>query len=412
MAPSTSFHLGARRDDFELPANVQGEPLVYLCGHSLGALPHAARKELNEGIRTWATRAVDGHFEGERPWFHLGEDLRTPMAKIVGATPADVALHGSLTGNLHLLLRSFYQPQGQRTKLMIEYGSFPSDRFCARSHVASRSLDPDAHVIEVKGQGPHGIPRNEEILAAIKAAGDTLATVMLPGVSYVTGGVYDIAAISQAAHDQGATIGWDLAHAVGNIELQLEADNADFAAWCTYKYLNGGPGAVGGYFVHPKHTQAQAPSLARYEGWWGNRKDTRFQPNQDFQAGQGAEPWQLSNVPVFSMLPLYASLPMFAEHGMANIARVGHEAHRQLREAITAVRPHVEIITPIDAHGSQLSLRLPNQADKLQKSLQTMDILCDTRGTDILRVAPASLYNWPSDLDRFVTAFDKLLDRI
>lgn len=402
---------GVFRGQFELPLSENGDPLVYLCGHSLGAMPAAAKTMLLRGIEDWSTRAVDGHFEGAHPWFYLGEDLRSAMGSIVGAADEHVALHGTLTTNLHLLLRSFYQPKGKRTKILMEHGAFPSDRFCIRSHVASRSLDPDVHIVTVEGAGPLGVPTTDDLLQAIAKHGDELATILLPGVSYASGTVYDIAKITSAGRDAGAFVGWDLAHAVGNIQLALEADGVDFAAWCTYKYLNGGPGAVAGYFVHPRHTADASQAPPRYEGWWGNHVETRFQPNQNFQAAAGAAAWQLSNVPVFSLLPLYVSLPMFAQVGMERLAELGRESHRYVRRALKEMHPSLQFLTPEDAHGAQLSIYLPQRAEQVQQSLRAIGVLCDTRGTDILRFAAAPLYNHQADLDRFLLAFDHYLDR-
>ena len=407
----TRFQLGDSRGDFELPTTPHGAPLSYLCGHSLGAMPRAARRWLEQGMNDWSKLAVDGHFDGDTPWFHLGEALQAPMGAIVGAAAENVALANSLTTNLNLLLVSFYRPVGKRSKILMEYGAFPSDRFLIRSHVASRGLDPDHHVLEVKGAGALGVPTSEELLAAIHMHGDELATILLPGVSYSTGTVYDIAGISQAGREAGAYVGWDLAHAVGNIELQLEADGADFAAWCTYKYLNGGPGAVGGYFVHPRHTERVQQEMPRYEGWWGNHASSRFEPNAPFKPAMGAAAWQLSNVPVFSMLPLYASLPMFADIGVKRLAALGREGHQRARQAIFAARPKLQVITPEDAHGAQLSLSISGRAAAVQTALQHEGILCDTRGDDILRFAAAPLYNHKEDIDRFVTVLDQILDR-
>lgn len=433
--------MGDYRGKFELPTAKNRATLTYLCGHSLGAMPHEARAYLEQGMGDWSRLAVDGHFEGESPWFHLGESLQVAMGAIVGAAPQNVALAGSLTNSLHLLLVSFYRPTAKRTKILMEYGAFPSDRFCIRSHVATRGYDPDLHVIEVKGEGPLGVPTSEELLAAIQTHGDELATVLLPGVSYSTGGVYDIARITKAGRDAGAYVGWDLAHAVGNIELQLEADGADFAAWCTYKYLNGGPGSVGGHFVHPRHTNGSQEEdsshrdsqydgspfggshrggsqhsghptgLPRYEGWWGNHASTRFEANSSFEPSLGASAWALSNVPVFSMLPLYASLPMFAEVGMKRLAALAREGHQYVRRTLQAEHPRLQFVTPDDAHGAQLSLCIPERAEAVQVALQQVGVLCDTRGPNILRFAAAPLYNHREDLDRFMTALDPLLDR-
>lgn len=406
---SIGFVAGDLRSSFRMPRAADDTPLTYLCGHSLGAMPIDAQREIQQGMEDWIRLAVDGHFEGDKPWFHIGEDLRTTMGAIVGAQAKDVALHGTLTNNLHLLLRSFYRPEGKRTRILMEHSAFPSDRFCIRSHVATRGYDPADHVVTVKGSGAYGVPSTAEIIEAIEAHGDTLATILLPGVSYISGGVYDIEAITQAGHAAGALVGWDLAHSVGNTELFLEAHQVDFAAWCTYKYLNGGPGAIGGIFVHPRHTDKNAPTLARYEGWWGNKTATRFTPNSDFDPADGAAAWQLSNVPVFSILPLYASLPPFEEIGMQQLAALGRDAHITLRSALQDAHPSLEMLTPVDAHATQLSIRLPGRAAAVQRALQDAHIVGDTRGEDILRVAPVPLYNNADDLEHFVDVFDAIL---
>lgn len=406
---SKSFRAGDLRAQFRLPSAPDGTELTYLCGHSLGAMPRDAEAMIQQGLTDWAQRAVDGHFEGDKPWFHLVDDLREPMGAIVGAPAQSVVLVGTLTNNLHLLLRSFYRPLGKRTRILMEHSAFPSDRFCVRSHVASRGYDPDQHVLTVRGSGPHGVPTTEEILAAIDAHAEEIATILLPGVSYINGAVYDIRAITQRGQHAGALVGWDLAHAVGNIKLSLDADNVDFAAWCTYKYLNSGPGALGGLFVHDRHTRDGAPPIPRYEGWWGNRSETRFTPNTDFDPAPGAAAWQLSNVPVFSALPLYASLPHFQKIGMSRLSMLGRSAHKQLRSALEDAHPHLEFLTPRDAHGTQLSLVLPGRANAIQRALQAKKIVCDTRGDDILRVGPVPLYNTAQDVEIFIDALDEVL---
>lgn len=404
-----TYLAGNARDRFLSPRAAQGEAITYLCGHSLGLQPTNTHALMAEGLGMWSDLAVDGHFEGAKPWFSLGEDLRPMMARIVGANAADVVLHASLTINLHLLLTSFYRPTGRRTKILMERGAFPSDRFALHSHAASRGYPPDTHVIEVVGSGPLEVPTSDEIVAAIEAADETLATVLLPGVVYSTGAVYDIARITAAAHRVGATIGWDLAHAVGNIALQLEADGVDFATWCTYKYLNGGPGAVGGLFVHPVHTQDRG-ELARFEGWWGHKASTRFQPNMPFDASDGAAAWQLSNVPVFSLLPLYASLPIFDEVGMTALAEAGRHLHRRMREGLAQARRPIALLTPADAYGTQLSIALPGRAQQVQQQLASRGFLCDTRGADVLRAAAAPLYTTETDVDAFSAALVHILE--
>lgn len=404
-ATDARHHLepGAEKEQFVVPQHTHGTPQIYLCGHSLGLQPRRAADMIQEGLAAWASLAVDGHFEGAKPWFSLGDDLRGALAHLTGAGEDDVTLHASLTTNLHLLLTSFYRPKARRTRLLMEYGAFPSDRFLVHSHVESRGLDPLEHVLTVRGEGFLGVPSTDEIIEAIRAAGETLATVLLPGVAYATGQVYDIARITAAAHAVGATVGFDLAHAIGNIELNLVRDGVDFAAWCSYKYLNGGPGAIGGLFVHPRHTLGEG-ALPRFEGWWGNRAQSRFTPNQEFEAAPGAGAWQLSNVPVFSTLPLYASLPLFQRYTMAAIDAAGRALHRQLRAELIASGNAPAILTPEDAHAAQLSVYIPERAEAVQRALQHQGILCDTRGAHVLRLGVTPLYTSSDDASRAVKA--------
>lgn len=407
----TVFSPGDARGEFVFPKHTDSSPLLYLCGHSLGLLPRDAAKELTTGIDAWARLAVDGHFEGGRPWFELGEDLRPVIGRLVGASAKSVVLHGSLTSNLHLLLTSFYRPSAKRTKFLMEFGAFPSDRHLVFSHVHSRGLDPAEHVIELKGDGPLSVPSSEEVIAAINAAGEELATVLLPGVAYATGYAFDIRAITDAAHKVGATVGFDLAHAAGNLHLKLEEDGVDFAAWCSYKYLNGGPGAIGGLFVHPKHTDG--PNIPpRFEGWWGNLASSRFTPNRDFVPEPGAGAWQLSNVPVFSTLPLYASLPIFDRIGMEGIAHAGRELHARMRQRLIAHGADVALLTPEHRHGAQLSVGIPGRADAVQKRMQTQGILVDTRGPDVLRLGAVPLYTTLDDADRAVDGLVQALREV
>lgn len=409
-AKHAGFVPGGAKEHFVLPRGEDGAPLLYFCGHSLGLQPLAVASEIQGGLNAWGTLAVDGHFEGARPWFSLGEDLRPKLARLVGASEDAVALHASLTTNLHLLLTSFYRPHGRRTKLLIEHGAFPSDRFLAHSHVRARDLDPAEHVLEIRGEGSLGVPSTDEVIAAIDDAGETLATVLLPGVSFSTGTAYDLRRISEAAHRVGASVGFDLAHAAGNLALDLEGSGADFAAWCSYKYLNAGPGAIAGLFVHPRHTQGE-PLIPRLEGWWGNRASTRFTPNTDFEPDAGASAWLLSNVPVFSALPLYASLPIFDTYGMDAIAEAGKTLQRALREGLERSGADVEILSDTRAHGAQLSIAVPGRAEAIQTALQQRGLVCDTRGPDVLRFGAVPLYTSLEDVARAVDLLTDTLRR-
>lgn len=397
-------------DRFVLPRDPQdGRELVYLCGHSLGAQPVLAADYVEEVMRDWRSLGVEGHFTGRHPWMHYHERLAGPLADLVGAAPAEVVVMNTLTVNLNLLLASFYRPAGPRTALLIERHAFPSDRYAVESHVRWHGLDPARDLIEVDARPGETLLRTEDLVARIERDGDRIATVLLPGVQYLTGQRLDVETLTAAARRAGCTVGWDLAHAVGNVPVRLHDAGADFAVWCNYKYLNGGPGAVGGAFVHARH--AHDTSLPRLAGWWGHDKATRFMMGPDFRPIDGAEGWQNSNPPILAMAPLAASLEHYAAVGLPSLRRKSL-ALTGYFEALVRARlgGRVEIVTPADpeARGAALSLRLlgltRDRARAVFDGLRRRLILPDWREPDVIRAAPVPFYNRYEDVWRCVDA--------
>ncbi|MEO0420780.1 MAG: kynureninase [Pseudomonadota bacterium] len=403
--------LASFRDRFHFPRNGE-EPVLYLCGNSLGLQPRTTRSYVEELLTSWAERGVEGHFEGERPFAPYHEFARDGLARLVGAEPIEVVAMNSLTVNLHLMLASFYQPQGRRRRMVIERGAFPSDRYALLSHLQVRGMDPEQDLVELAPREGEQCLRTEDICAELESLGDSLATVMLPGVQYYTGEVYDMASIAETAHRCGATVGFDLAHAIGNIPLALHDWQADYAVWCSYKYLNSGPGAVAGAFVHERHAHTALP---RFAGWWGHDASNRFKMGPEFSATPGADGWQLSNPPVLALAPVLASLEVFDAAGMT---RLREKALRQWSLMYALLRNRlgelVEIITPEQAqrHGCQLSLRLrgdtAHRRDVFAR-LAAAHVVCDWREPDVIRVAAAPLYNRYEDVWRFVEVLHELL---
>ena len=400
--------LAAWHDRFILPRDpVTGEERVYLCGHSLGAQPILAADYVEEVMRDWRSLGVEGHFDARVPWMRYHERLATTLAELVGAAPQEVVAMNTLTINLHLMLASFYRPTGERTAILIERGAFPSDRHAVESQIRWHGLDPAQALIEVEPRAGESLLRTEDLVATIEREGPRLATVMLPAVQYLTGQVLEVAAITQAALRAGCRVGWDLAHAIGNVPLDLHDAGADFAIWCNYKYLNGGPGAVGGAFVHARH--AQAPDLPRLAGWWGHDPATRFLMGPEFRPAPGADGWQVSNPPILAMAPLAASLQHFATVGLdalrrKSIALTGY-FEALVRERLAG---RVEIVTPSNPRerGAALSLRLLNRAhdpaQRVFEGLRRRGILPDWREPDIIRAAPVPFYNRYDDAWRCV----------
>jgi kynureninase len=394
------------RQCFHLPPHGDGDS-IYLCGNSLGLQPKAAARFLEEELDAWRRFGVEGHFRGRRPWKDYHELFSRPLAALAGARADEVVCMNGLTVNLHLLMASFYRPTERRFKLLIERPAFPSDRYAVVSQLRFHRLDPVEALIEVGPRPGETALREEDLIGAIGEAGDSLALVLLPGVQYLSGEAFDIPRLTAAAHAAGALCGWDLAHAIGNLPLSLHEAGADFAVWCSYKYLNGGPGAVAGAFIHARHGRDM--SLPRFAGWWGHDKHSRFLMGPDFVPMPGAEGWQLSNPPVLGMAALLASLEIFEAAGMPrlrekSLALTGFLAQR-LEETLANA---VEILTPRAParRGCQLSLRLRvggAAGREVFKRLGEAGVICDWREPDVIRVAPAPLYNCFADVERFVS---------
>jgi kynureninase len=400
--------LHALRNDFHVPCRADGSPCVYLCGHSLGLAPRSAADAVNDELGLWARRAVEGHFDPVRPWTRFHERLAAPLAELTGASPAEVVAMNTLTVNLHLMLTSFYRPSAQRNRILIEQRAFSSDRYAVDSHIRLHGLDPQQALLQIgPREGESGI-RTEDVCALLEREGSQIATVLLSGVQYLSGQLFDMASIATAARRQGCVVGFDLAHAIGNVPLQMHDWNADFAVWCGYKYLNGGPGAIGGCFVHERH--ARAFDLPRLAGWWGHDTSTRFAMPDAFGPQAGASGWQVSNLPILSSAPLLASLALFQQAGMDALRAKSLRLTAYLESLLRAnLSGAVTILTPADpqARGCQLSLRLrrsAEQAKSIYAALIREGLICDWREPDVIRVAPVPLYNTFADAQQFVAA--------
>ncbi len=396
------------RERFLFPTFTANE-VVYLTGNSLGLQPKRTRELLLEELEDWHKYGVEGHFEARRPWFSYHEFLTEKAAKIVGAKPIEVVITHSLTTNLHLLMVSFYRPSadGKRTKILCEGKAFPSDQYALESQVKFHGLNVEDNLVEIFPREGEHLICEEDILAKIEELGDSLALVMIGGVNYYTGQLFDMERITKAGHAVGAVVGFDLAHAAGNVNLQLHDWNVDFAAWCGYKYLNSSPGGVSGMFVHERH--AHNPELPRFAGWWGYNKEKRFRMEPGFDPIPGAEGWQLSNAPVLGMAAHLASLEIFDEAGMKRIGEKRDKLTAYLEFVIRDIseRNHekctFEIITPEDPakRGAQLSILVHGKGRELFNKLSERGVVADWREPNVIRIAPAPLYNSFEDCYRF-----------
>ena len=396
------------RDRFVLPHDEEGRERVYLCGHSLGAQPVLAGDYVEQIMREWRALGVEGHFTGRHPWSRCEERLAPPLARLVGAATREVVAMNTLTVNLHLLLSSFYRPAGTRTALLIERHAFPSDRYAVESQIRFHGLDPARELIEVAPRDGEDLLRTEDIVERLARDGQRIATVLLPGVQYLTGQVLDLRAVTRAARDAGCAVGWDLAHAIGNVPVELHDSGADFAVWCHYKYVNGGPGAIGGAFVHERH--ARDASLPRLAGWWGNDLSSRFRMARDFEPAPGAPGWQVSTPTMLGLAPVIASLEHFDQAGLASLRRKSLALTGYLEALIRErLHGHASIVTPANpaARGAMLSLRLARSRDAARDAFDGLlqrGLLPDWREPDIIRVAPVPFYNRYDDAWRFVDA--------
>jgi kynureninase len=385
------------RDQFYIPI-LHGKDCIYFNGNSLGLQPKTAQDLVLDEMENWANYGVEGHFYGRNPWTNFHEVFSKLLQPIVGALPEEIVVMNQLTVNLHLLLTTFYQPDNNRYKIICEHGAFSSDLYAIDSQLQLHGLDPGKALIEVKPrEGEYSI-RNEDIISAIKENADELALVIIGGVNYFTGQFFDLPSITAAAHEAGAPCGFDLAHAVGNVQLHLHDWEVDFACWCSYKYLNSGPGAVAGAFIH--HRYAQDKSLPRLAGWWGTDKHERFQFKRKFNAMPTAEGWQLSNANILSMAAHKAALDIFEEAGVENIIKKGKKLSAYLLFILNEVnnffsKKIVEILTPQNEneHGCQVSISLPEKGKDFFNSLSQNGIIADWRGSEVIRIAPVPLYN-------------------
>ena len=397
--------LAAYRQRFHIPQHA-GQDEIYLCGNSLGLQPRDAQRYVQEELEDWQRLGVKGHFDGRRPWMPYHEQFTEPTARVVGAKPVEVVNMNSLTVNLHLMMTSFYRPTKGRHKLLIERGAFPSDRYAVESQVRLHGFDPDQSLIELTSRSGEPFIPVEEIEGLLAAEGGRIALVMLPGVQYYSGQAFDMKRITTAAHRAGCKVGFDLAHAVGNLPLQLHDSGMDFAVWCNYKYMNSGPGAVAGCFVHERH--ANAFDLPRLAGWWGHDKSTRFRMGPDFVPMRGAEGWQLSNPPVLGLAPLLASLELFDSAGMPALREKSLKLTGYLEFLLKEkLAEHIDVLTTPDPaqRGCQLSLRLHKGRDAARQVFERLEqagVTGDWREPDVIRVAPVPLYNSYSDVFRFV----------
>ncbi|MDH4471491.1 MAG: kynureninase [Fluviicola sp.] len=390
--------LKSYRDRFYIPT-FHEKAVRYFTGNSLGLQPKSVQTYVQQELDDWAKWGVEGHFHGKNPWFSYHEFLTEKVARVVGALPKEVVVTHSLTTNLHLLMVSFYRPVGTRTKILCEAKAFPSDLYALESQVRFHGLNPDVDLVALAPRDGEHLLREEDVLAKIAELGDTLALVMIGGVNYYTGQLMDMPAITKAGHAVGAIVGFDLAHAAGNIHLKLHEWDVDFAAWCSYKYLNSGPGGVSGMYVHERF--ANRPDLPRFAGWWGYDKATRFQMEPGFKPMEGAEGWQLSNAPVLSMAAHWASLEIYDEVGMERLNEKTVLLTGYLEfilDELTAKyqdQCRFEIITPREKtrRGAQLSILVHGKGKALFDALSANGVVADWREPNVIRVAPVPLYN-------------------
>ena len=396
--------LAAFRQEFHLPAGPNGQPCAYFCGNSLGLMPKAARAAAEQEFDSWERLGVEGHFQAPSFWMHYHDTLTEASARLVGALPLEVVVMNNLTVNLHLLLVSFYRPTATRYKILMEGGAFPSDQYAIESQARMHGLDPAEAIVELVPRPGEYTLRTEDIEAKIAELGNSLATVLIGGVNYYTGQAFDMAAITRAGHAVGAYVGFDLAHAAGNLALHLHDWDVDFACWCTYKYLNSGPGGTSGVFVHERF--AHRPDLVRLAGWWGHDASVRFQMKKGFQPMAGAAGWQLSNAQIFPMAIHRASLALVERAGgMAALRRKSEQLTGRLESHILNLglpTSQLEIITPADPaqRGCQLSVLVHQRGRELFDFLAAQGIIADWREPNVIRLAPVPLYNSFEDVDR------------
>ncbi|NVJ67139.1 MAG: kynureninase [Gammaproteobacteria bacterium] len=413
-------NLSHMRQEFHIPKQANGEDEIYFCGNSLGLQPKRTQEYLNYELSQWQKLGVKGHFSGDFPWMPYHEFLTEESAKLVGAKTSEVVCMNSLTANLHFMMASFYQPTATRNKILIEDHAFPSDHYAVESQIRYHGFDPKEAMLLAKPRNGEETLRTEDIIALIEKHGDEIALVMLPGVQYYTGQVLDMKAITEAGHAQGCKVGFDLAHAAGNIPMQLHDWDVDFAAWCSYKYLNSGPGSVAGCFVHEKHHKRELflnNELPRFAGWWGHDKESRFRMENNFMPIESAESWQLSNPPILSLAAIRASLDTVKQAGgIETLREKAIKLTGYLRELLAQeLASDINILTPkeLDASGCQLSLVVDLHgldSKTVFDRIEAAGVTCDFRYPNVIRVAPVPLYNSFEDCFKFVTILKSSLE--
>ncbi len=405
IAMDESDPLKAYRERFLFPKHA-GCDCVYLCGHSLGLQPKSAAAYIQQELDDWAELAVEAHFRAKNPWMPYHKLLTEETAALVGARPIEVVVMNSLTVNLHLMMTSFYRPTRGRHKILVERGAFPSDQYAVKSQIQFHGFDPATALIELTPPPGESCLRDEQIEAVIERSGDEIALILMGGVNYATGQAFDMAGITRAGHARGCVVGFDLAHAAGNLLLTLHDCGSDFAVWCSYKYLNGGPGCVAGCFVHERH--ASSWDMPRFAGWWGHDEGSRFQMGPNFQAMTGAEGWQLSNPSIMSLAVLRASMDIFHEAGMERLRAKSISLTSYLEFLLSQVKSaSFSVITPSEKErrGAQLSIRIRQNGRALCEQMASEGIVGDWREPDTFRVAPVPLYNSYQDVFQFAERF-------
>ena len=397
------FH-GEYRDQFHIPL-VNGKESIYLCGNSLGLQPKKVREYVNEELDDWASLGVEGHLHARHPWLPYHEFLTKSMADLVGGKQSEVVVMNSLTVNLHLLMASFYRPKGKRYKILMESDAFPSDRYALASQAKWHGHNPDEAIIQWRPLPGEYCLSTEHLEKILNEEGDEIALILLGGVNYYTGQYLDINEITKLGHDHGITVGWDLAHATGNVDLKLHDWNVDFAAWCSYKYLNSGPGSLGAVFIHDRH--GQNLDTPRLSGWWGHNKETRFGMRDDFDPLPGAEGWQLSNPPILPLAAMRASMEIFDSAGIKHLRKLSIPLIQSFYDVLNK-KNGIKIITPSnpEERGCQLSMLVESNGRSLFEYLTRNGVIADWREPNVIRIAPVPLYNNENDVNQFLEILD------
>ncbi len=398
------------RNQFHIPKDKNGNELIYLCGNSLGLQPKSTKTYINQELEDWANLGVEGHTEAKNPWLPYHEFLTESMAKVVGAKPIEVVVMNTLTANLHFMMVSFYKPTPKRYKILIEADAFPSDKYAVESQLRHHGYDDKAGVVLWKARDGEELARYEDLETIMEAQGDEIALIMIGGVNYYTGQFFDLKRITNLGHKHGCVVGFDCAHGAGNVNLDLHNSGADFAVWCTYKYMNSGPGSLSGCFVHERH--AHDKNLNRFAGWWSHNKETRFNMRGEFDVLPGAEGWQLSNPPILSMAAIKASADLFNEVGMDKLIEKSKKLTGYFEFLINELNnSDIKIITPSnpDERGCQLSIQVKNADRALHNKLTEAGVISDWREPDVIRCAPVPLYNSFEDVFNMVEKLKVLL---